>query len=146
MDNVDKFIESLVNSGKSLDDIGRELSDALNRKQNEINKAEQRKRELRQRREGLVDNICAALDTDAYPISIAASAATITAIDRELIKSKEEADAHFAKVMDLLHHSGDKAQPTGSKSNNGKSGTYFRATAAETSLTKILQDFAKMLG
>lgn len=143
MDNVDKFIESLVNSGKSLDDIGRELSDALNRKQNEINKAEQRKRDLAKRREGLVDNICAALDTDAYPISIAASAATITAIDRDLINSKEEADVYFAKVMDFLQHSNDKAQPTGSKSNNG---TYFRAATDEASLTKILQDFAKMLG
>lgn len=96
--NIDAFIASQLNSGMSLDQLGEELSCALNRKQAEINKENRRE----ERRSGLVDNINAAIDTGSIDFKTAASAAAAYIIAEHPDWSDETVDAFYKEVVDLL--------------------------------------------
>lgn len=94
MDTVDKLIESMLTSGKSLDDIGRELSAALNHKQKELN--------TREVYDALVANVEAAFETDEWTWNVAASAATLAAISQKIVTNKEDADRFFRNALQML--------------------------------------------
>lgn len=96
---IDNYIQELLNSGMDLDSIGRELSCALNRKQKEIDEQEKAERLLEKHREGLIDNIFAATDTNHFDFKTAASASALAMMDAGYINSVEEAEAFFTNIM-----------------------------------------------
>lgn len=95
MDTADKFIESLLASGKSLNDISQELGAAINRKQKELNK----KREIY---DALVANVETALETGEWTWHVAASAATLAAINQKIVTNKEDTDRFFGNALQIL--------------------------------------------
>lgn len=96
MNTADKFIESLLASGKSLNDISQELGAAINRKQKELNK----KREIY---DALVANVEAALETGEWTWHVAASAATLAAINQKIVTNKEDTDRFFGNALQILN-------------------------------------------
>jgi len=96
--DMDKYIQSLIDSGMTLDEVGRELSCALNRKQKELDEADLFDRH----RDGLIDNINAAIDINNFDFKAAASAATLAMIDGDYIRNKADAERFFTQIHNAL--------------------------------------------
>jgi len=138
--DMDKYIQSLIDSGMTLDEVGRELSCALNRKQKEIDEADRKARQFEDHREGLIDNINAAIDINHFDFKAAASAAVVALIDEGFIKSREEAERGFTEIFTNLQ----KELP-GNKSKEEKNeGTYRKYY--NTNDMEVLRSFLRQLG
>lgn len=137
---VDNFIASLMDSGMSLDDVGRELSCALNRKQKEIDEADRKARQFEDHREGLIDNINAAIDVNHFDFKAAASAAVVALIDEGFIKSREEAERGFTEIF-----TGLKKELPGNKSKEERNERVVRKYY-NTDDVEVLRGFLRQLG
>jgi len=146
--NIDNYIESLLNSGMSIDTIGRELSCALNRKQKEIDEKEKQARAMEKHREGLIDNIFAAVDTNHFDYKTAASAATLALIDDEFITDTATAEDFFTYILNIF-----RIQPGGVSSAKEKVAANLKhempnkskeEKKAETPLGKYDEDVKKI--
>lgn len=134
--NMDNYIQSLIDSGMTLDEVGRELSCALNRKQKEIDEADKFERH----REGLIDNVNAAVDVNVFDLKTAASAATLAMIDGGYIKGTAQAETFFEEILHALEKEPEQA-PSRNKREDEKVVRY--ATGSDTE--KILR-FLRQLG
>lgn len=99
MTNIDNCIMSLIQAGKSIEDIGRELSCALNRAQKAFDEAERKARKLEEHRAGLIDNINAAVDINSFDPKAAVSATVVALIDMGAVDSAERAEAVFTNLL-----------------------------------------------
>jgi len=139
--NMDNYIQSLIDSGMTLDEVGRELSCALNRKQKEIDEADRKSRELEQHREGLIDNINASIDINHFDYKSAASATIVAMIDQGVVKDKESAEKAFRDIYRSFEPAASPQAEPQSKREDEKIVRYNAGSDTE----KILR-FLRQLG
>ena len=100
--NFNDYINSQLASGKRMDVLVKEMTDAINAKQKELDKEAQMEAAREKRYNGLVDNITAALDTRAFSFNTAASAVTAYMMDQHPEWSQETVDNFFTEAVDIL--------------------------------------------
>ena len=96
------YINSMSQEGKSLDEIAAAFTEAMNQKSAEAAAADRLNQERSAARSGLIDNLCASIDTGIFDYKTAASAAAVTFIDSHPDATKKDIDNWFSQVLQAI--------------------------------------------
>ena len=100
--NYEQMIADSLRNGESLEDLARNFTAALNKKQKEIELAKKEEMARDNRYDGLIDNINAAIDVAAIDLKTAASAATAYVIDEHDDWDLQTIDQFYTEALQSL--------------------------------------------